>query len=445
MKRIAIIGAGPSGLSQLRSFRSAEEEGADIPEIVCFEKQSTWGGLWNYSWRTGTDNNGEPVHNSMYRYLWSNGPKECLEFGDYSFDEHFKKSIPSFPPREVLKSYILGRAETSDLSHMVKFNHVVRNISISKDTGKFNLRVTDIENNTDLVDIFDIVIIATGHFSVPNVPYFEGIENFMGRVMHSHDFRDAAEFNGKRLLIIGSSYSAEDIALQSIKYGAKEVICSYRSAPMGFRWPSGIEEFPIVERFDGTKSFFCNGSNREIDAVIMCTGYLHHFPFLQKNLRLNTNNSLYPGQLYKGIFWLDNPNLIYLGMQDQYYTLNMFDAQSWYARDVLLDRIQLPSRESMEKDIKTWMQRERHLKNPTQEIEYQTDYCKDLVELTDYKIDYDLISKQFIKWEKDKDEDIVAYRDRSFISPVTGTQAPEHHTSWWDEMDDSYGSFVGKI
>ena len=36
------------------------------------------GGLWNYSWRTGIDENAEPVHNSMYRYLWSNGPKECV-------------------------------------------------------------------------------------------------------------------------------------------------------------------------------------------------------------------------------------------------------------------------------------------------------------------------------------------------------------------------------
>ena len=46
-----------------------------IPEIVCFEKQAEWGGLWNYSWRTGLAPNGEAVHNSMYRHLWSNGPK----------------------------------------------------------------------------------------------------------------------------------------------------------------------------------------------------------------------------------------------------------------------------------------------------------------------------------------------------------------------------------
>jgi len=39
-----------------------------IPEVVCYEKQNNWGGLWNYSWRTGTDQHGELVHGSMYRY-----------------------------------------------------------------------------------------------------------------------------------------------------------------------------------------------------------------------------------------------------------------------------------------------------------------------------------------------------------------------------------------
>lgn len=65
-KRVAIIGAGPSGLAQLRAFQSAQAKGADIPEIVCYEKQSDWGGMWNYTWRTGLDEHGEPVHGSMY-------------------------------------------------------------------------------------------------------------------------------------------------------------------------------------------------------------------------------------------------------------------------------------------------------------------------------------------------------------------------------------------
>ena len=58
--------------------------------------------------------------------------------------------------------------------------------------------------------------------------FLTGLNRFPGRVMHSHDFRDAKEFEGKNLLVVGSSYSAEDLAMQTVKYGAKSVICSYR-------------------------------------------------------------------------------------------------------------------------------------------------------------------------------------------------------------------------
>ena len=50
----------------------------------------------------GTDALGEPVHASQYRYLWSNGPKEALEFPEYTFEKHYGKAIPSFPPRQSL-------------------------------------------------------------------------------------------------------------------------------------------------------------------------------------------------------------------------------------------------------------------------------------------------------------------------------------------------------
>src|SRR3954451_24298933 len=131
MTRICIIGAGPSGLAQLRAFESARRGGAEIPEIVAYEKQSDVGGLWNYTWRTGLDKFGEPVHGSMYRYLWSNGPKECLEVGDYSFEEHFGRAIPSYPPREVLPHYIRGRIERSAVLGYVRLTHAVRWVDYS--------------------------------------------------------------------------------------------------------------------------------------------------------------------------------------------------------------------------------------------------------------------------------------------------------------------------
>ena len=64
-KKIGIIGAGPSGLSQLLAFRNAAEE--QLVELICFERQSNWGGLWQYTALTGVEPTGEPVHTSMYR------------------------------------------------------------------------------------------------------------------------------------------------------------------------------------------------------------------------------------------------------------------------------------------------------------------------------------------------------------------------------------------
>lgn len=61
----------------------------------------------------GVDQHGESVHGSMYRGLWSNGPKECLEFPDYTFEDHYKKAIPSYPPREVLYDYLKGKRCTT--------------------------------------------------------------------------------------------------------------------------------------------------------------------------------------------------------------------------------------------------------------------------------------------------------------------------------------------
>ena len=171
VKKVAIIGAGPSGLAQLRAFQSAKENGEEIPEIVCFEKQSNWGGLWNYSWRTGLDEYGEPVHGSMYRYLWSNGPKEGLEFADYSFEEHFGKQIASYPPRAVLFDYIQGRVNKAGVRDWIRFNTAVRDVTF--DNGKFTVKVHDLPNDKIYTEEFDNVIVASGHFSTQNVGHLE--------------------------------------------------------------------------------------------------------------------------------------------------------------------------------------------------------------------------------------------------------------------------------
>ena len=441
--RVAVIGAGPSGLAQLRAFQSAKAKGAEIPEVVCFERQEDWGGLWNYTWRTGLDEFGEPVHSSMYRYLWSNGPKECLEFADYTFEEHFGKAIASYPPREVLWDYIKGRVEKAGVRDWIRFRTPVRMVTYSEDSGKFTVTAQDLEKQHTLTEEFDNVVVASGHFSTPNVPHFPGIEGFNGRVLHAHDFRDALEFKGKDLLIVGRSYSAEDIGSQCHKYGAKSITITYRSGPTGFHWPDNWEEKPLLQKIENKTCTFKDGSTKEVDAIILCTGYLHHFPFLPDDLRLETANRMWAPGLYKGVVWQDNPKLTYLGMQDQFYTFNMFDAQAWYVRDVIMGRIEVPDRAAREADEKIWLDREATLESDEDLIWYQGDYVKELIELTDYpSFDVEGVNKTFMEWEHHKHDNIMGFRNNAYRSLMTGTMSPVHHTPWMEAMDDSMDSYL---
>ncbi len=119
----------------------------------------------------------------------------------------------------------------------IRFSTTVRFVKYNEATGQFSVTVHDLKNDHMYEEVFDHVIVASGHFSTPNVPEYPGFSSFGGRVLHAHDFRDAMEFNGKDILLLGSSYSAEDIGSQCWKYGAKSITVAYRNAPMGFDWP----------------------------------------------------------------------------------------------------------------------------------------------------------------------------------------------------------------
>ncbi len=442
-KRVAVIGAGPSGLAQLRAFQSAKAGGADVPEIVCYEKQADWGGLWNYTWRTGLDEYGEPVHCSMYRYLWSNGPKEGLEFADYTFEEHFGKQIASYPPREVLFDYIEGRVKRAGVRDAIRFLTTVRRVDYDDATGLFTIAAHNLETDEETIESFDHVVVATGHFSTPNVPHFDGLDRFNGRVLHAHDFRDAVEFRDKDILIIGTSYSAEDIGSQCWKYGCRSVTVSHRTAAMGFDWPDNWKEVPLLQKVEGNTCTFKDGSTADVDAIILCTGYLHHFPFMAPELRLHSANRLATADLYKGVVWVDNPKLFYLGMQDQWYTFNMFDAQAWYARDIIMGRIEVPVRDDRAADVADRESREDALEDDYAAIRYQGDYVRELIDETDYpSFDVDGANDAFFQWKKHKKQNIMTFRDNAYRSVMTGTMAPIHHTAWVDAMDDSMESYL---
>ncbi|MBZ6370385.1 MAG: NAD(P)-binding domain-containing protein [Microbacterium hominis] len=73
--------------------------------------------------------------------------------------------------------------------------------------------------------------ICTGLHVTPQVPDLPGIEHVKANpnktVIHSADYKERAQLAGRKVIILGSGETGNDIAYESIKAGAREVVlCS---------------------------------------------------------------------------------------------------------------------------------------------------------------------------------------------------------------------------
>lgn len=74
------------------------------------------------------------------------------------------------------------------------------------------------------------VVIATGYDAVPQTPDWPGRDGFDGELLHAADFRAAAPYSGRNVLIVGAGNSGIDIAGHLLRAGAR-VTVSMRTPP----------------------------------------------------------------------------------------------------------------------------------------------------------------------------------------------------------------------
>jgi cation diffusion facilitator CzcD-associated flavoprotein CzcO len=72
-----------------------------------------------------------------------------------------------------------------------------------------------------------VVVIATGIARTPHRPALPGADAFAGEIIHSSDYRNAAPYLGKRVLVVGFGNSGAEIALDLVEAGV-EVALSVR-------------------------------------------------------------------------------------------------------------------------------------------------------------------------------------------------------------------------
>src|SRR5687767_14633906 len=62
---------------------------------------------------------------------------------------------------------------------------------------------------------------ATGVSGIPSRPDIASLKDFKGQVVHSHDYQEATEWNGRNTMVIGTGNSGHDIAQDLYSNGAK--------------------------------------------------------------------------------------------------------------------------------------------------------------------------------------------------------------------------------
>jgi cation diffusion facilitator CzcD-associated flavoprotein CzcO len=181
-----VIGAGAAGISALQQLREAGHE------VECFERTDRVGGHWH------TD----------YDALHLITSRDMTHFEGFPMPADY----PHFPRRDQVRGYIESYAAHHGHYDIVRFGTEVVSVDPAPHgpgpVGSAGWRVTTSHGDEG---VFDGVLIANGHLWSPHVPRLPG--EFTGRVLHSSEYRNVADLEGDRVLVVGAGNSGCDLAV----------------------------------------------------------------------------------------------------------------------------------------------------------------------------------------------------------------------------------------
>ena len=354
MKKVAIIGAGPSGIAALKNFKDL---GFDV---TGFERCSGVGGNWRFDDPSG--------HSSVFETTHIISSKYTSFYEDFPLPE----TASDYPSHEELLQYFSNYAKNFRLNEKIKFNTEVINCEDLKN-NKWEITYKDLETQKQKTLIFDALVVCNGHHHEPRFPKYPG--KFTGDFLHSHDYKRAVPFKDKRVLVIGGGNSACDVAVETSRISKKTTISWRRGyflipkfmfglttdifalrarlLPKFIRLPfmkfmlellqgknediglpkvdnhvlathptvnsdlynsvrhGKVNPKPDIERMDGKTVYFKDGTDDEYDVIIACTGFKIKHKFFRKDL-INFENG--PVRLLHRMIPGDIKNLYFIGL-----------------------------------------------------------------------------------------------------------------------------------
>lgn len=205
-KTVAVIGGGVSGLAAAKAFD------AQGHRVLGYERSHDFGGVWELS--------------RSYPDVQTQSPKDLYCYTDHPMPADY----PEWPKGPQVHAYLHSYAEKHKLGRLFHLNTDVVSME-RRDDGQPGWTLTLESAGRQRQQDVDFVAICTGQFSYKNIISHPGQDEFIaqgGQVVHSSEYTDPEMIRGKRVVVLGGSKSATDIAVSATKRGARSVTLVYR-------------------------------------------------------------------------------------------------------------------------------------------------------------------------------------------------------------------------
>lgn len=242
-KRVAVVGAGPSGLVTVKELL---EEG-HAP--TCFEKAADPGGVFRFGETDGV------VWESCR--LTSSGPMTA--FSDYPVLPHQTDHLLAGEYRDYLVRY----AEAFGASPHLRLGTAVESVRPGPGGGWIVRSVAN--DGATREEPFDAVAVCSGSHQHPHLPRYPGQPEFPGTIIHASAYRRPEEIRGKRVLVVGGGESGGDIAAEVSGSAAETVLSLRRGVAVLPWWTRGRPNDYLTSRINNSAAHWVSQTRNPAD------------------------------------------------------------------------------------------------------------------------------------------------------------------------------------